>query len=114
MVEHQFLHKFINLPCTLEVGGHFFFRGETRELSEHEATVQIPALAFSGAQKPRHGMNCMLILNVNSLGARLPETLKIPCRVSYTATILIGLNLNIEAVDNRQREIFDELLQANK
>jgi hypothetical protein len=113
MTGQQFLStpKAIHLPCTLLVAHRLFFRGETRELSEHEASVQIPALVFPGMQKPEHGVSCVLTLNKRSSGGLPTEILKIPCRVVYVATILIGLNLNTEELDEHQHRIFDTLLE---
>ncbi len=62
MTEHKppAIPKAIQLPCILDISGRHYLTGETRELSEHEATVQIPALAFSETQKPRHDEKCKL------------------------------------------------------
>jgi hypothetical protein len=101
----------IHLPCTLEIAGRLFFRGETREISELEAAIQIPALAFPDAQKPGHGSSCLLTLILRGSGGGPPDILKIPCRLVYAAGIVIGLSLNAEELDEHQHHIFDALLK---
>lgn len=102
--------KAIHLPCLLEVG-HAFYRGNTCELSEHVATVQIPALIFPGMKKPRHGESAMLSFDLHESRELRRETLKIPCKVSYIATIIVGLIVDRLFMSEEQHKTYEAVLE---
>ncbi|MFM8330614.1 MAG: hypothetical protein ACKN9T_02900 [Candidatus Methylumidiphilus sp.] len=104
-------HRAIHLPCILAAGYHFF-RGNTCELSEEEAAVQIPSLAYPGVKSPAHGVAAVLTLGLGRGGGAMREILKIPCKVTYIATTVVGLQLYTQDLDERQQKIFDAVLKV--
>lgn len=99
----------ICIPCTLEVPGAIPLYGQTRELSEREATLQSPNLAVPNARKPRTGDAGVLTLATRGTMSQR-EALKIPCRVSHVIGNLVGLQLNLVVLTTRQKESFAALL----
>jgi hypothetical protein len=99
----------IRLPCSLEVAGANQLYGETRALSEREASIHSPHLAVPGPRKPKTGDAGTLTLGATGrLSQR--EVLKIPCRVTHVIGTIVGLQLNVVGLNGRQKDYLAALL----
>lgn len=105
--------KEIRIACMLEVPGAVPLYGQTRELSEREASVQSPSLAAPGTRKPRTGEAGVLTLVFPGQPSQR-EALKIPCRVAHVIGNVVGLQLNAAALNSRQKDSFAALLSASQ
>ncbi len=99
----------IRIPCKLEIPGAITLYGQTRELSEREASLQSPNLAVPGLRKPRTGDAGVLTLSGRGPMSQR-EALKIPCRVAHVIGNLVGVQLNLALLTPRQKEGFAALL----
>lgn len=108
--KHLVTSKMIRLRCMLTVAGHAL-NGETRTLSEIEASAQFPLLVMPNVKKPEHGASGLLTLSLSPPAQPMSETLRIPCHIVYTADTVIQLNLHTETLDEAQHRIFVELLK---
>lgn len=101
----------IHIPCTLEVPGAIPLYGQTREISEREASLLSPNLAVPAIRKPKTGDAGVLTLSARAhLSQR--EPLKIPCRVAHVIGNIVGVQLNVLGLTARQRESFAALLAS--
>lgn len=104
--------KEIRIACVLEVPGAAPLYGQTRELSEREASVQSPSLAVPGIRKPRTGDTG--ILTLAAPGQQSPrEALKIPCRVAHVIGNVVGLQLHSVGLNSRQKDSLAALLKSH-
>lgn len=99
----------IRLPCLLEVAGAIPLYGETRALSDREASVHSPHLAVPGPRKPKTGDAGVLTLGATGRLAQR-EVLKIPCRITHIMGTITGLQLNLVGLNARQKDYFAVLL----
>ena len=104
--------KKIQLPCVLEVSGCVFLKGRTREMTDQEISVQCPNLAVLGAKKPKVGISGVLTFEFILYGSPR-EVLRIPCRVNYVSSIVVGLHININTLNHHQRQCFADLLTSS-
>ncbi len=100
--------KPIVLPCTLELTSRIGYKGETRDLSMLEATVNLPSLCFPGSKPPKFGATG--VLSVSLRGGGIREVMKIPCRIDYVSTTQVGLTLRSQALNTRQQKVFEAAL----
>ncbi len=113
MSETNAERRSIHIPCALEVPGAVPLYGQTRELSEREASLQSPNLAVPTIRKPKTGDAGVLTLSVRGqLSQRDP--LKIPCRVAHVIGTIVGVQLNVAGLTARQRESFATLLGSKR
>ncbi|MFZ4700639.1 MAG: hypothetical protein ACOYMG_11380 [Candidatus Methylumidiphilus sp.] len=105
--------KKIDLPCIVEIAGCGVLAGRTREMTESEASLQCPSLAFPGARKPKVGATGLLTLTFQLEGASR-VTLKIPCRIAFSSANLLGVQINTQALNSHHRENFTDLLRSKK
>ncbi len=105
--------KKLELPCTLEVAGCGVLAGRTHDLSSQEILIQCPCLVFPGARKPKIGATGLITLTFHLPGISR-ETLKIPCRVAYVSSNMVGLQINVQVLNSHQRERFADLLMSKR
>jgi len=102
--------KPFDLACLLETSSGTL-PGRTSLLSEDEASLQFPSLVFPNIRKPKIGSTGVLTLTFHLHGHPI-ETLKIPCRVAYVISILVGVRLNTQALNSQQHERYIMLLKS--
>lgn len=102
----------IRIPCALEVPGAIPLYGQTRELSEREASFQSPNLAVPSIRKPRTGDSGILTLSARGRMSQR-EVLKIPCRVAHVIGNVVSVQLNVVVLTSRQKECFAALLRKD-
>jgi hypothetical protein len=105
--------KKIQLPCILEVAGCGLLSGRTRELTEQEISMQFPNLAYKGARKPKVGTSGVLTFELIMYG-NPKEVLRMPCRINYVSSIIVGVQINTQVLNSRQRARFAELLESRE
>lgn len=103
--------KKIQLPCILEVSGCGFLNGRTVELTEQEVSMQFPSLSAPGAKKPKVGMPAMLTFEFILYGTPR-EMLRMPCRINYVSSIVVGVQINTQALNFHQRGCYEALLKS--
>jgi hypothetical protein len=95
--------------CLIKIG-HGFYRGNTCELSDHTMAVHIPALIYPGMNKPKQGETAMLTVDLQGVRALWRKRLKIPCKIVYLATIIVGLQFDPQFLSEEQQKIYAEVL----
>jgi hypothetical protein len=103
----------LQIPCTLEVPGAIPLYGQTRELSDREASLQSANLAVPNIRKPKTGDAGVLTLSARGHLAQR-EPLKIPCRVAHVIGTIVGVQLNLVGLNSRQRATFAALLGSER
>ena len=103
--------KKIHLPCILEASGCGFLNGHTQQMTEQEVSMQFPCLAYPWTQKPKVGNAGVLTFEFVLYG-NPREMLRIPCHISYVRSILVGVQINTQALSFRQQRCFADLLKS--
>lgn len=95
--------------CMLELAGGMACYGQLINLSPDTALVSTNAF-IGGRRIPKVGDTGVITLNISSRGKR--EALKVSCRVSYTQSGQISLNLMTSAMTKYQQEVLKEVTQS--